>query len=1037
MPFPSALSSGRVAQLRQPVHSSTQFLLLTPNDIVWQTQPLAQVDGATPYAQFSWDGTDDGDRTDVQVGMTVLISTTTDLRTTFFRGRVRIAPTASTFYINETSVNLETTDYVTVINDYDLHERLERRLVDGTRYTDWDIAFKKLPPLISNLQSSYVDTSGSVASISFAPTVTVQEQGATISTYLWDVADGTITTGTSASKDITVSFPAPSTNEHRWVRFTVTDSEGTSQYFVFEVFTIDPSATSSNVVKLGVNDVSISNTRLDGYNATVRAWLGVSAVLDKTRCTIVSIDDYNGVKELAFTSGGTTEITVGDTVTGATSTATAVVVAVDLDSGTWAGGDAVGTLWVNEQSGVFQGENLDVGMSTNLATISGDSVFTPVTQNVSFIGRLQQETNTTSGDDTYGQVQQSTLNIQGFTSQLRLIVGAGIQLTSVTDSSEWGEISSMTIGRALVYQLAWYSTFLNLCSLTLPSDIGDYDWHEFVLPPASMMEWVNSLSDDINAYMIASASGEYTIQRHASYAGSGGLTTVMGFVVDDSGLSDLIEFSIDLTYTPTSAQAIAGAGTLNTTTNEATVFKGQAPSQSYGAGWEIAQIDQQIMKSDLTDAQARAEVGSRVASHLAYINPHARINVRLPSGYYWLTASDHLLYTFTIATTDNVRGRAYSTSDKWLCVSSDYIYNADRGGYEVSAVFEIVTVAGNYGITVTQVVAINDLTPPDLPPNSAGLGGYDPLSNYPVEDPDFKLPGGGIGFTEPGGNDIPPIGCDLFNVNMKTGANVATKNDTTMSETYIVSVTGDGEITGSSDTTIDFSVLTFVTFEIGSIDNSNGNPLPSGQSASSVTSDTFPLSGDGSSTGVAVAVRVDLQTSETVESVSFEYLHNMSVADITLEVIYYDSSDVEITRDSALLTNSVDTWHTRAVSAEVPNCRYVIVTAGRRLVTPVTGYARVDNIAITTVANERGDAFYYGYEDGGTATAYPSAYGLHVNGAQPSTIPPYNSEHSYTFLVTGTGNALVFNYEDPDYTNNDNALLLVRVCGEGMALTAL
>lgn len=76
---------------------------------------------------------------------------------------------------------------------------------------------------------------------------------------------------------------------------------------------------------------------------------------------------------LDFTSGGTTEIVVGNTITGATSGATAVITRVVLQSGTWAGGDAAGYFIFTSQTGTFQAENIDVGASPNLATIAGDS----------------------------------------------------------------------------------------------------------------------------------------------------------------------------------------------------------------------------------------------------------------------------------------------------------------------------------------------------------------------------------------------------------------------------------------------------------------------------------------------------------------------------------------------------------------------------------------------------------------------------------------------------------------------------------------
>ena len=77
--------------------------------------------------------------------------------------------------------------------------------------------------------------------------------------------------------------------------------------------------------------------------------------------------------ELAFTSGGTTEIVEGNVITGATSAATATITRVVLTAGTWAGGDAAGKFIFTSQTGTFESENVDVGASANLATIASDS----------------------------------------------------------------------------------------------------------------------------------------------------------------------------------------------------------------------------------------------------------------------------------------------------------------------------------------------------------------------------------------------------------------------------------------------------------------------------------------------------------------------------------------------------------------------------------------------------------------------------------------------------------------------------------------
>lgn len=97
-------------------------------------------------------------------------------------------------------------------------------------------------------------------------------------------------------------------------------------------------------------------TAVDIYKSTASGW------------SLVALG-----RELAFTSGGTFEIEEGDTITGATSGATAVITRVMLQSGTWAAGTAAGKLIFASQTGTFQSENLNVGLDLNVATIAGNS----------------------------------------------------------------------------------------------------------------------------------------------------------------------------------------------------------------------------------------------------------------------------------------------------------------------------------------------------------------------------------------------------------------------------------------------------------------------------------------------------------------------------------------------------------------------------------------------------------------------------------------------------------------------------------------
>lgn len=78
-------------------------------------------------------------------------------------------------------------------------------------------------------------------------------------------------------------------------------------------------------------------------------------------------------RSVAFTSGGSYEINIGDTITGATSGATAVVRRVVLTGGSWGAGTAAGRLILSGQTGNFASENLNVGANSNVATIAGNS----------------------------------------------------------------------------------------------------------------------------------------------------------------------------------------------------------------------------------------------------------------------------------------------------------------------------------------------------------------------------------------------------------------------------------------------------------------------------------------------------------------------------------------------------------------------------------------------------------------------------------------------------------------------------------------
>ena len=88
----------------------------------------------------------------------------------------------------------------------------------------------------------------------------------------------------------------------------------------------------------------------------------------------ISADIYTyNQRTIAYESGGVYVMKVGDTVEGAISGATAVIVARTITGGNDAGGTAEGVLTLKCQVGTLQAENLNVEANNNVATIAGNS----------------------------------------------------------------------------------------------------------------------------------------------------------------------------------------------------------------------------------------------------------------------------------------------------------------------------------------------------------------------------------------------------------------------------------------------------------------------------------------------------------------------------------------------------------------------------------------------------------------------------------------------------------------------------------------
>jgi len=94
------------------------------------------------------------------------------------------------------------------------------------------------------------------------------------------------------------------------------------------------------------------------------------------------IENILGIAWTVPFTAGSTEIKVGNTITGETGGATGYVCGVEVTGGSWSGSDAAGNLSLRRLSGTFQAENLKVNgdvVAATTGTITGESAIASTT----------------------------------------------------------------------------------------------------------------------------------------------------------------------------------------------------------------------------------------------------------------------------------------------------------------------------------------------------------------------------------------------------------------------------------------------------------------------------------------------------------------------------------------------------------------------------------------------------------------------------------------------------------------------------------
>lgn len=277
---------------------------------------------------------------------------------------------------------------------------------------------------------------------------------------------------------------------------TIKVSNGTLTDDGSGVVTIETGAAVSDVLAkdyIHIEDQKSSGTQ--GGTFTSGSW--------QTRDLNTKVIDTNNnasITKLAFSSGGTYTVAIGDIIVGATSGATANVFDVELTSGSWAGGDAAGNLWLNAQTGTFSAENLNVGSNSNVATSAGASTNNQV--------RLKAGTYRFDGHAPVYRVDTHKTRWYNITDSTTVLVGQNLYTRPDIDMA--GNVSR-TVGR-----------------FTITSSKTFEFQHRCVSSYATIGLGVASAFSEVEVYAVVQ------IWREDTFAGGGVLAEVKAVIYDQT-----------------------------------------------------------------------------------------------------------------------------------------------------------------------------------------------------------------------------------------------------------------------------------------------------------------------------------------------------------------------------------------------------------------------------------------------------------------------------------------------------------------------
>ena len=345
-----------------------------------------------------------------------------------------------------------------------------------------------------------------------------------------------------------------------------------------------------------------------------------------------------------------------------------------------------------------------------------------ITSEIVFAGRFVKESVKNVFDQTGNSLQRTSFDIEGLATQANRVLSRRMAILDDSTPTVFGEVETLTPWRAVVFFLTEHTTIPNTAAILFSSTADTFRFPRFGTGDSSAIASIIDLLFTINASPMFAPTGEIEMYRKAwmqSTSDRNGLTTVADFTTADmmTDASGGLLFTIDHDYIPIVGREVGGGAFYNTTSGDEQLLRALTPAVAQSEGNQLATLNRQILAANSTLAAAETELGQRTADDRAARQPQTILTVTMPASYIQaVIPHEGKWYTWTISATDNNRGIAYTSSDRWTCQSVSVGYNPRAGLPSLTAMFKLETQeAGFQTIVATppigQVRYLNPIQP--------------------------------------------------------------------------------------------------------------------------------------------------------------------------------------------------------------------------------------------------------------------------------------------------------------------------------------